>query len=350
MTKNNYITTYLITIIALIAINSGCNKKSTSHKTITINSNPKNCAVWCNTQLLGSTNNKINIPINAKNIRISQMGYQDQIIPINSQNIPKTIKTKLKPICNITIQCTSTPENAQLFINGELFGNTPITIAKLTTCETINLTFKKEGFQQVEQNLYIIPEETQYPIYAKLESTTEKFYQQKIANSPTMPNYIDLTHYYMINQKFPQAINTLKLALQSYAKNPRQDSKRLKSEIQRICTAQYEYGNQKDILTVNKMLAKVFDEFIKAQNDDNKITLIPIYITVLRASGEKRKAAELIIDTLQKYPDNPEIHKYLHLLRRQRQAIPKKRLPKLTPEQYKKIYNKLRKRREQELK
>ncbi|MCX6558478.1 MAG: PEGA domain-containing protein [Candidatus Aminicenantes bacterium] len=53
---------------------------------------------------------------------------------------------------NSSLDASSDPSGAKVYVNGELFGKTPITL-RLKSSKTYTLEFKKEGYETVTRNI-----------------------------------------------------------------------------------------------------------------------------------------------------------------------------------------------------
>ena len=53
---------------------------------------------------------------------------------------------------NSNLNATSDPSGAKVYVNGELFGKTPITL-RLRSSKTYTIEFKKEGYETVTRNI-----------------------------------------------------------------------------------------------------------------------------------------------------------------------------------------------------
>lgn len=99
-----------------------------NNKTLTVNSNVNNAAVFINGAEKGRTPCALSLPKGNYNVLVRHQGYTDYSVTVNL-NRDKTVNAVLNPmIRNYTLMVNSNVNNATVFINNIEKGKTPCTI------------------------------------------------------------------------------------------------------------------------------------------------------------------------------------------------------------------------------
>ena len=293
-------------LLVIITILVGCGQKD-HEQILTITSTPQSAAVWLDNELLGATPLKIKISkTRFCELRISSKGYHNHIQKTPTKR--KNLEVKLKPVIPYMISCKADPHHCQLFIRGEMVGQTPCTIYH-TLSENIAVSFKCERFEEQLISLALTPSKRNYSLNITLDSTVALNHLEKIEENPDdIHSYVDLCHEYITQKRFKDAIDILKKALLLVGNNSAISSKRLDSEVQRICSEQYEIGSESEMKQLRKMVYEMFASIIE-KNDSVAVKLLSKFTIVARYTGNSDKIYEYVKSMYEKYPDNKKVIK-----------------------------------------
>lgn len=113
-----------------------------------VNSNPRGASITIDGRFLGYTPYDGYVPVGRHTIRLDLPGYQPYTTDVNvTTNRIAKVDVKLKPIsAEGGFYITSAPSNADVFINGERKGRTPIRVEKLKPGR-YQITVIKAGYE-----------------------------------------------------------------------------------------------------------------------------------------------------------------------------------------------------------
>lgn len=139
---------------------------------LTVESKPSGASIFIDGQFLGYTPYTGDVSTGRHSIRIEFSGYQPYETTVNiTPNKTTKISSTLKPILYYQgdFYITSSPSNAEVYINGERKGRTPIKIDRLKPGR-YQITVIRAGYETFVQYYEVIPGETRnifvqlYPI------------------------------------------------------------------------------------------------------------------------------------------------------------------------------------------
>ncbi|MGB9681354.1 MAG: PEGA domain-containing protein [bacterium] len=119
---------------------------------LTVSSNPSGASLYIDGRFLGYTPYDGNVPVGKHSILLQLSGYQDYQKDINiTPARPTKIDVKLKPIpLEGSLYITSNPSGADVFINGDKKGKTPLRIGGLKPGQ-YQITIIKSGYETFVQ-------------------------------------------------------------------------------------------------------------------------------------------------------------------------------------------------------
>lgn len=113
-----------------------------------VESNPKGASITMDGRFLGYTPYDGQVPVGRHTIRLDLAGYQSYITEVNvTPNKTAKVDVKLKPISiEGAFYITSNPDKAEVYINGDRKGRTPLKVEKLKPGR-YQITIIKSGYE-----------------------------------------------------------------------------------------------------------------------------------------------------------------------------------------------------------
>ena len=279
------------------------------HREVVVDSSPPGAAVWRGEQLLGAAPQRVKVARKGSvRLRISHPGCIEESVTLKGTEIPEDgrLLVRLSPRPTFSLTCTSDPTGAKVFLDGEYQVETPLKIAPLQP-GTVELVFRAKDREQLKRVVELNAEIPNPTVTVKLKSTVERYYRQQIEASPLeLANYVDLAHHLVLEKEFEQAIAVFEQAIRTALNHPDLSTHRLWSEVQRVVTRQYAYGEEADVKRARHLMREMLERVFKSQTRDNH-ELYVNYIQVLDAVGDRRKARELFAVAWKKYPRSRQL-------------------------------------------
>ncbi|MCK5805756.1 MAG: PEGA domain-containing protein, partial [Lentisphaeria bacterium] len=216
-------------------------------KFVSVDSVPPGATVWQGEEILGVTPLAIPRPeTDTISYTLRHSGFDDAPITL-SHDQPEldSIVIELKRPGNlVSLQCDSRPSGASVFLDGEFMGRTPLLLEGLKP-GTVEVAFRMKNRQQASQTLELSTDTKANRIDVEMKSLTEQYYLQQIQEHPdNMHHYVDLAHHYTLENQFEKTMRMFEKGMSLLVQNPAApDASRLWTEIDRVITEQYDYGD-----------------------------------------------------------------------------------------------------------
>ena len=273
----------------------------------TVASNPP-AAVWDGDELLGQT--PLALPVSEEDLELTLRapGYLDATVTVPT-GTKKQVKAELKPVGGHTLTCTSTPTGASVFLDGERMGETPLTVRDLDR-DAVEVTFRKKNHEQVSRAVDFETAAKQ-DLAVVLPNLTEKYYQQRLRNEPkVLHHYCDLGHHYVLAHDFQSAVDVFAKGIELLVRSPSTpDASRLWSEIDRLTSEQYDYGDTATVVRARKILAEKLDRLLKTHGAKSPVALYTSFITVLDTLNQRQRAQEVFDKAWKRHPNDKTLRR-----------------------------------------
>ena len=287
--------------LCLLLLFSGCERP----QTVVVSAEPEDAVLWVNEELIGPVPQKVIVPRDREvRLRVSRPAYEDATPFLRCDDLPpdRRLHVQLARQQSLSLRCVSHPSGANVFLNGEFRGTTPLDLAGLEP-GVADLVFRMEQREQVTRTVDLNPGRREHLVTVDLPSRTAGYYEQQIQDDPkNMANYVDLAHHYMLEKRFTDTMDVfrkgIRIALDGSGTG---DIARLWSEIQRVTQRQYDYGDAEDVKQSQRLLRTVLAEAVK-QFPGAVPEVYANYILVLDALGDRRKAQDVFIEAWRRYP------------------------------------------------
>jgi hypothetical protein len=284
---------------------AGCGRETL----VLIESTPPQAAVWVDSELRGPAPQQVTVPARGEvHLRVSQPGYQNWETVLTARNVPRLgrlhVALKQEPSC--AVECRSQPPGAEVYVDGELCGRTPVRLTDLSP-GTVALVFRMKGRQQVEQRLTLGASAADTHVDIRLPSLAEAYYLQCLQDDPhKMPAFADLGHHYVLEKRFDDAMAVFARGIRVVLTVPGIDASRLWSEVQRVVTVQYQYGSEEEVKAARESLRRMI-ELLLQEYPKGSGPLYARYAEVLDVLGERQKAEEAFTAGRRLHPDDREL-------------------------------------------
>jgi hypothetical protein len=301
--------------VAVAAVVAVCLSGCTRAPQITVTSDPPGAAVWVDGDLRGPAPQTLEVPRGDAGLalRVVLPGYADGEAVLRRGALPADGRLVMKLVArrSHTLQCLSRPAGAEVLLDGEVRGQTPLTIVGVDS-DSCELLFRAPARESVSRTVELSGSTDPVVVEVTLKSLGEGYYLARIREAPeALPNYVDLAHLYALEKRFDAAAQVLeKGAILCLSGRLADESPayRLWSEIERIVTMQFEYGSPEDLQTARLKMRKMLDGLL-GRFPSGSPALFEQYTLVLAELGESKKARAALDEGLRRYPDSKELQR-----------------------------------------
>ena len=226
---------------------------------LTIETTPDKASAHVDGRFVGTTPVELtNLAPGTHVVRLEKFSYHPLIYKTEIRPGDRTITLELIKRKGGSVEINSTPFGADIIIDGEERGQTPVIIPSLGTGGH-SLRLRLVNYLDWTKTFEIPGEGQKVCIDAKLTSRMEALYLAAIAQSPDETgHYIDIAHYYVTRGEWTKAEEAFTQALIKNTKNP---SRRLRPEITKVYNGQFTYD---DLQRGREAIARAYVAAVKA--------------------------------------------------------------------------------------
>ena len=291
--------------MTLICVLAGCSRE----RSATIETEPAGATVWVDSDVLGVTPLQVRVPKEGGlKLRISHTACEDWEAILTAADLPAhgRLRVKLTRKQPLALVFLSEPPGAEVFLDGEYRGRTPITLEDLEPGPA-EVDFRMEGRQQETRTVVLDTDDAAATVEVALRSLAAGYYRQEIASNPQrLQNYADLAHHYVVEKEFAEATAVFAQGLDVVLEHPGTNDSRFWQEIQRVIQRQYAYGSSDDVKHACSLVRGMLQKAL-AKHPQGRPELYGNYVLVLDVLGERDEAQKAMTEALQKFPGNKQL-------------------------------------------
>lgn len=283
-----------------------------------IESQPPQAAIWLGEEILGTTPCRVALPAQGEqSLLLSAPGCQDSVLVLQAgMAVPASgrllVKLARAAKLGVSLRCQSAPAGAEVFLDGEFQGRTPLIVNGLDP-RPLELLFRKKDRETVTRRVDLSAGGVSQSVSVKLPSQTVGFYRNKIKEEPSSPHhYADLGHHLILEQDFAEAGAVFKQGLLLVLDDKAGDGgDRLWSEIDRVITKQYDYGDNSALQAGREAMLAMLRDLRRERQD---IRVLQYYINIVNcadALNKRQEAQERFSEVWQLYPQHKQLQPFL---------------------------------------
>lgn len=291
----------------LIMILFSCNTIMPVKKNIVkISSGSIKAAVYINNKISGTTPLTISLfhhtryKIQLKNKLYQNFTWTGKINQLKHFTLETTLLRRKEKRLHIT----SSPTGANVWIDGENMGKTPLELKDYDE-DSYEIRLEKVNYKSYSGNIDLDEKKSQNTFHFELKDLQELFYLRAISQNPrNLHNYSDIAHHYMLQGNIKKAFQYIEKGLDIQSKNNIK-FKRIYAEIGKISSFQYNYG-RKNIPLARKELKKTFLHILK-KSKKAPLLIYQTYIKFLILEKSYKEALSEAEVALYFYPRDKKI-------------------------------------------
>jgi hypothetical protein len=170
---------------------------------LTVTSDPPGAEVFVDEVGVGATPAETRVQPGTHTVRVVQEGYRAWREPVTVL-LDRTLEVELEPAALATLIVESQPNGAEVRLDGQHRGTTPVTLDHVGA-GTHALELTKPRHLPFRQEITLKEGETRR-IEVELKSDLERYYREAIEKNPkTLRNYTELLHLYVMNEEAEKA-------------------------------------------------------------------------------------------------------------------------------------------------
>ena len=299
-----------IFVIVLILLLCACRQEIT----VRISSEPSGAALWEEDELIGQTPIELPLPkLEPRTLIARHPGCLDAQLTLEpasgSRPAPLHFKMQEPEERYFTLHCSSTPSSADVFLDGEFKGKTPISLSGLPLGQS-EWILRLKARQEVRETLfYNAQSPDSAELHLHLPSLLIPYYRQMIDNEPrVVHHYADLGHFLILEGEISEAMQVFQTGLRTSLRGASAgDDGRLWSEIDRIIVKQYDYGNDETVRQANLAVLALLRALKKEFPSPEVMSFYTCYATCADKLNHRQEAQNIFDEAWSKWPDNRQL-------------------------------------------
>lgn len=288
-------------VLAILVATAACRRDARA--AVTVSPKPADAVVWQDGRPLGPGPQIITMPEPDREIvlRVSRDGYEDwtgALVP-EAVSAAGELVVELTPRKRVNLLCSSSPDGADVFVDGEFHGRTPLRFSGLAG-DRHELDFRCKERRAVSRTVLLT--EPEQALSVTLPSLLEEFYLAEIRKAPgTLTNYADLVHHYMMAGRLDDAMAVFRKSIPLALVRPGPISKRLWRELEYIATRQYEFGSGQQVAAAQEQVQALMTGLYGKHEQPLTGWFYSTYAIVLRESGDRAEARRIAAEGRRKF-------------------------------------------------
>jgi tetratricopeptide (TPR) repeat protein len=244
--------TYVLLAATLMLASCGAPRETT------VESEPSGATVWVNGEVRGKTPLALMPELEAE-IRVTLPGFDAWETTISGK-WPAVLKAELLAPAELELVCKSRPSGAEVLLDGEYRGRTPLTIGDLRP-GTYTLLVRADDRKPVTRSVELTESTT---LDLLLYNQNVAIYHERIeSDPPNLTNRADLAHEFVLEKRFDEAMTVIEGGLlRILEKKSVTEADRFWSEIDRILTMQFDYGGEEELRQARQKMVRMCETIL----------------------------------------------------------------------------------------
>jgi hypothetical protein len=223
-----------------------------------VESQPSGATVWVNGDVRGKTPVLLQAEAEAE-IRVTMPGFEPWATTLSGR-WPAVLEAKLLAPAELELTCKSRPEGAEVLLDGEFRGRTPLVIPELRP-GTYTLLLRADERKPVTRSVELT--ESMIVDVLLYNQNVAIYYERIESDPPNLSNRADLAHEFVLEKRFDEAMTVIEGGLlRILEKKSVTEADRFWSEIDRILTKQFDYGGEADVRLARQKIVRMCETIL----------------------------------------------------------------------------------------
>jgi tetratricopeptide (TPR) repeat protein len=191
----------------------------------------------------------------------------------------------------LELTCKSRPSAAEVLLDGEFRGRTPLTISDLRP-GTYTLLVRADDRKPVTRSVELVESTT---VDVLLYNQNVAIYYERIeSDPPNLSNRADLAHEFVLEKRFDEAMTVIEGGLLRILEGKSvTEADRFWSEIDRILTMQFDYGGELELKQARQKVVRMCETILLYYPKGNG-DIYGLYALALSMLGQQDDALKVL--------------------------------------------------------
>ncbi len=208
------------------------------------------------------------------------------------------------------IEVTSTPPEAEVRLDGEVRGRTPLLLAGLCP-GTHMLALSRGGCTAVEREIDLQPGPAPRPVHIDLPDALVDYYESMVRQEPdNLDHHAELAHQLVLQRRYDEAVAAFLAGVDQIRLAPEANADRFWQEVQSTLSGQYWVTPSPETAAFRQQLAQRLAGTCSAAACDIP-QICAAHVRLLRVLGNASGAAEELRAIRLKFRNDPAIERLL---------------------------------------
>ncbi|NQT18475.1 MAG: PEGA domain-containing protein [Planctomycetes bacterium] len=237
---------------------------------LTVRSKPAGATVFLDNQYAGVTPVKLLPDGGPHSIRLVLSGYGSHSQAVEMGGKPRKIDVELLPVEQGVIEITSQPSDAEVILDGDKIGLSPIRIGAAPG--TYEILIQKTNYIAWKNTVQLAPGQTLKVVGTMENRLITSFLKTLKENPHDVSAYCQLAHYYILERRHEEACDALRSAMGAFAqgKDTSGYGGLMKALLDKIYFEDYfDVGNPQQHAKMQEWIIALYSEMIEKYPNNN---------------------------------------------------------------------------------
>ena len=268
--------------------------EATATPHLTVKTTPAGATVFLDNEYAGVTPVSLMPDGGPHSIRLVLSGYESHSQAVGLRGKPGAIDVELVPIELAVIEITSEPADAEVVLDGDKVGLSPIRVE--ATPGTYEILIQKINYLPWKDTIEVGPGQT-LKVFGEMEHRSIASYLKILEEDPyDVSAYCQLAHYYILERRHVEACEALRNAMEVFAqgKDTSNYAGRMKWLLEKIYFEDYfDVGNPDQHAKMQAWIIALYKEMIN-KHSAQKSTLKKWLTAILTRAGRKTEVKAIL--------------------------------------------------------